>query len=90
MRRTRLSSAWKKAGHQVTSNPTDVQPDLIVIDLSFASSIEIIRKDIEQFPDIKVIAFGPHTDGDALKKAAQAGASKTVSQGSIVEYVLGL
>jgi DNA-binding NarL/FixJ family response regulator len=90
MRRVRLSSAWTKVGHQVTSKPEDAPPDLIVIDLSFPSSFDLIRQDKEQFPDIKVIAFGPHTDEVALKNAAQAGASKIISQGKVVEYVLGL
>jgi DNA-binding NarL/FixJ family response regulator len=90
MRRVRLSSAWKKAGHQVTSTPDDAQPDLIVIDLSGPASLDQITQDKESHPDVKLVAFGPHTDGEKLQQAAKAGADKVVSQGKVVEYVLGL
>jgi DNA-binding NarL/FixJ family response regulator len=90
MRRTRLSSAWKNAGHQVTSKPEDTPPNLIVIDLSRPGSLELISQDLKSFPNVKVIAFGPHTDEEKLKNAAKAEADKIVSQGKVVEYVLGL
>jgi DNA-binding NarL/FixJ family response regulator len=90
MRCTRLSSAWKKAGHQVTSKAEDAPPNLIVIDLSYPGSLDLIGQKLKSYPNVKIIAFGPHTDGEALKNAAKAGADKVVSQGKVVEYVLGL
>jgi hypothetical protein len=88
MRRVRLSSAWKRAGHQVTASPEEVAPELLVVDLSTPGALDTISRNQADFPQVTLIAFGPHTDSESLKKAEEAGVDKTVSQGSVVDYVL--
>jgi hypothetical protein len=90
MRRVRLSSAWKNAGHQVVDEPGVEDVNLIVVDLSYPNAMEQIKQDRLEHPQIKLLAFGPHTNQAALDSASSAGAHKAISQGTIVKHVLGL
>jgi DNA-binding NarL/FixJ family response regulator len=88
MRRVRLATAWKNAGHQVIDKPDPTTMDLIVVDLSHPNAIQQIKQDRHQYPTIKLLAFGPHTNLAALQNATAAGAHQAISQGKIVEHVL--
>lgn len=88
MSRTRIESAWKAAGAQVLRKNTAEQPDLVVMDLTAANAMTEIERLRKSLPDIPIIAFGPHVDGDAFKLAKTAGASELVARGKVTERVL--
>ncbi|MBF0454521.1 MAG: hypothetical protein HQL72_06845 [Magnetococcales bacterium] len=90
MRRVRLSSAWKGAGHTVLERQGGERVDLIVVDLALPDAMEQIKGDRTSHPQITLLAFGPHTDEAALQEAKTAGAHQIVSQGGVVKHVLGL
>ncbi len=67
------------AGRCVDKNSVQVT----LIDLSFAGvdlqdAIPALKK---EFPNTKVIAFGPHVDIDRLEQAELAGADKVMTRG---------
>jgi hypothetical protein len=43
--------------------------------------MEPVRRLREQYPDVEILAFGPHVDGEAFKKAKAAGATGQVARG---------
>lgn len=88
MSRTRIESAWKAAGAQVLRKNTTETPDLIVMDLTARNATEEVRRLRTAWPQVDLVAFGPHVDGDAFKAAKTAGASELVARGRIVERVL--
>jgi len=88
MSRTRIESAWKAAGAQVLRKNTAEDPDLVVMDLTAANALGEIERLRKSYPDIPILAFGPHVDGDAFKQAKAAGASELVARGKVTERVL--
>ncbi len=88
MTRAQLEGTWHNAGAVVLTKGAGAQPDLGVVDLSANAAlaqIEMLRAD---YPDIEILAFGPHVDGDAFKQARNAEASSQVARGKVVERVL--
>ena len=84
-----LEGTWRNAGAEICTRE-EATPDLIVVDLTnnkAEAQIKALRKD---FPDTEILAFGPHVDGDAFKRARVAGASSQVARGKVVERVLKL
>jgi len=88
MSRTRIESAWKAAGAQILRKNTSEHPDLIVMDLTAANALGEIERLRNSLPDIPILAFGPHVDGDAFKQAKAAGASELVARGKVTDRVL--
>jgi DNA-binding NarL/FixJ family response regulator len=88
MSRTRIESAWKAAGAQVLRKNASEQPDLVVMDLTARNALDEIRRLRGANPDLDILAFGPHVDGDAFKGAKAAGASELVARGKVIERVL--
>ena len=88
MSRTRIESAWKAAGAQILRKNTSERPDLVVMDLTAANALVEIARLRQLHPDIPLLAFGPHVDGDAFKQAKAAGASELVARGKVTERVL--
>jgi DNA-binding NarL/FixJ family response regulator len=89
MTRTRIESAWKAAGAQILrKNATEV-PEMVVMDLTAREAMATIARLRAAWPQVDILAFGPHVDGDAFKQAKAAGASELVSRGAVVERVLG-
>jgi DNA-binding NarL/FixJ family response regulator len=88
MSRTRIESAWKAAGAHVLRKNTTEQPDLVVMDLTAANALGEIERLRKSLPDIPILAFGPHVDGDAFRHAKVAGASELVARGKVTERVL--
>lgn len=64
-------------------------PDLVAMDLTAKAALEILAQFHDRYPEIPLLAFGPHVDGDAFKAARAAGASQLVARGKVVESVLG-
>lgn len=56
---------------------------LLIIDLGkFAAQIpELLSELRPRFPDLHVVAYGPHVDEAALQAARQAGCDEVLSQG---------
>ncbi|OSM01524.1 hypothetical protein [Magnetofaba australis] len=83
-----LRSAWEKAGHRVCAKPEAASaPEIVVVDLrEKGGQIAALRA---QYPAAKIIAFGPHVDGDGLKQAKAEGADMAVARSAVVEKVLG-
>lgn len=88
MSRVRLSSHWAKVGHEVTTTPGAVTPDMVVVDLSNRQALDRLRQDRTAFPATTIVAFGPHVDGETLKNARMAGADHAIARGSVLEKVL--
>lgn len=88
MSRTRIESAWKAAGAQVLRKNATEQPDLVVMDLTARNALDEIARLRGAHPDLDILAFGPHVDGDAFKAAKAAGASELVARGKVIERVL--
>lgn len=88
MSRTRIESAWKAAGAQVLRKNATERPDLVVMDLTARNALDEIGRLRGLWPDLDIIAFGPHVDGDAFKAAKAAGASELVARGKVIERVL--
>lgn len=88
MSRTRIESAWKAAGAQVLRKNAPERPDLVVMDLTARNALDEIVRLRGLWPEVDVLAFGPHVDGDAFKAAKAAGASELVARGKVIERVL--
>lgn len=85
--RTRLKETWTRAGADVSRLGDDVG-DLVVVDLTATGAIERIRELRARLPEVEILAFGPHVQGDAFKAARLAGASKLVARGRVLQRVL--
>lgn len=59
-----------------------------MVDLTVENAMEPIRRLRELYPDVEIVAFGPHVDGEAFKQAKAAGATGQVARGKVVERVL--
>lgn len=79
MTRTRIESAWKVAGAQILRKNATKAPDLVVMDLTARDALTGIARLRATWPQVDVLAFGPHVDGDAFKQAKAAGASERVA-----------
>jgi DNA-binding NarL/FixJ family response regulator len=88
MTRTRIEAAWKPAGAQMLKKTDTDTPELIVVDLTARDAAEHIRRLRAAHPQLPILAFGPHVDGDAFKAAKAAGADELVARGKVVERVL--
>lgn len=77
-----LIVARKQDGVQNQLSPGQT-PSLAVFDLSFRginleSAVANLR---EQYPGIKLIAYGPHVDVDALQQASDLGIDEVMTRG---------
>jgi DNA-binding NarL/FixJ family response regulator len=88
MSRVRIESGWKAAGAQMLRRDGTETPDLVVMDLLARGAREQIRQLRAAHPDLPILAFGPHVDGEAFKEAKAAGASELVARGAVAERVL--
>lgn len=88
MTRTRLVSRWQKADAVILKNHEKIVPDIIVIDLADANALSILKKEREQYPNARIVVFGPHVEAQTLKLAKQAGADEAVVRGKIAERIL--
>jgi DNA-binding NarL/FixJ family response regulator len=88
MSRVRIESAWKQAGAQVLKKTAADRPDYIVLDLTARDALGHIERLRTQFPDVDILAFGPHVDGEGFRAAKAAGATELVARGAGVERVL--
>ncbi len=88
MTRTQLEGTWSNAGAEILPMDSEITPDLIVVDLTASSALAQIESLQAQYPDIEILVFGPHVDGEAFKQARVAGATSQVARGKVVERVL--
>jgi DNA-binding NarL/FixJ family response regulator len=89
MSRVRIESPWKTAGAQMLRKDSTETPDLVVMDLLARDALAHIARLRAAHPQLTIVVFGPHVDGDAFKAAKTAGASELVARGAVVERVLG-
>jgi DNA-binding NarL/FixJ family response regulator len=85
--RSQLEGAWRGAGAAVAGAEP---PDLIAVDLNLADAADRIRDLRARHPGTRILAFGPHVDGESFKEARAAGADIGVARGRVVERVLAL
>ena len=85
--RTRLQETWKRAGCDVRRLGDEVG-DFVVVDLSARGAIERIGELRARLPEVEILAFGPHVNGEAFKAARAAGATRLVARGSVLDRVL--
>lgn len=89
MTRVQLESRWRKAGADVRDHEEEAADyDLLVIDLVGPDASGRVEKLKTRHPAARLIAFGPHVDGEAFKAAKAAGADECVARGSVIERVL--
>lgn len=88
MTRAQLEGTWANAGAEILPMDSEIAPDLIVVDLTASTALARIESLQAKYPDIEILAFGPHVDGDAFKQARVAGATSQVARGKVVERVL--
>lgn len=86
MTRVQLESRWKGLGAIVTQKPQD-PVDLIVLDLGQDDALALTGSLKRQHPAARLIAFGPHVDGEAFRQARAAGVDECVARGSVMEKV---
>ncbi len=83
-----LEGTWGNAGAEILPKDSESTPDLIVVDLTAGTSLAQIGSLQAKYPDIEILAFGPHVYGEAFKQARIAGATSQVARGKVVERVL--
>ncbi len=88
LNRSNIGGVWQNAGAKVLKKTDEEVPDLIVMDLTARDAIGHIQRLRELHPDLEILAFGPHVDGEAFRKAKAAGATSQVSRGKVVQRVL--
>lgn len=88
MTRSHLEETWKNAGIEIVSRSGQQIPELIAVDLTACEAIESIRDLSSRFPAAELIAFGPHVDGEAFKRAREAGSTRQVARGKVVELII--
>ncbi|WP_038052459.1 hypothetical protein [Thioalkalivibrio sp. ALJ1] len=86
MTRVRLESRWRSAGANVTSSQMPGHPDLVVVDLG-TRGVEAIADWRQRYPEARILAFGPHVEGEMLKAARQSGADEVVVRGKVADRV---
>jgi hypothetical protein len=85
--RTQLKETWARAGADVRRLGEDVG-ELVIVDLTAGGAVERIGELRARLPDVEILAFGPHVNGDAFKAARAAGASKLVARGKVLQKIL--
>lgn len=88
MTRVQLESRWRKAGAEVSQDMSAPDVDLIALDLNEPDAQARIGELKRSHPQARLIAYGPHVDGEAFKAAKAAGADECVARGSVIERVL--
>ncbi|MEJ2655423.1 MAG: DNA-binding response regulator [Acidihalobacter sp.] len=88
MTRTRLGSRWQAAGADLLRPHANEAPDLIVIDLGEPDAAETLAAERIRYPAARILVFGPHVEGEALRAAKAAGADEAVVRGKVAERVL--
>jgi DNA-binding NarL/FixJ family response regulator len=88
MTRGHLTPALEAAGARVVTRPGDEEPDLVAVDLTAARSVERVREARSSWPAARILAFGPHVDGDAFAAARKAGADEAVARGRVLDRML--
>ena len=83
-----LEGTWSTAGAEILPRDSDSAPKLIVVDLTANRVLAQIESLQAKYPDIEILAFGPHVDGDAFKQARVAGTTSQVARSKVVERVL--
>ena len=86
--RTNLGETWRNHGAQLLPREAAGRAELIVVDLNAKDATGHIRRLREQNPDVDIIAFGPHVDGEAFKRAKAAGATRQVARSKVSDRVL--
>ena len=80
-----LNAISRKAGFRpITLRPGSELPvgDIMIVDLAARGDWEMsIRTAVAR--NTPVVAFGPHVDADARRKAKEAGASRVLSNGNL-------
>lgn len=74
--------AWKNQVAGTERNAED-HPDLVLVDLSVPGSLQAIEAWVQA--GVRVIAFGPHVDREALQKARQIGADQVLARSVFFE-----
>jgi DNA-binding NarL/FixJ family response regulator len=85
MSRVRIESAWRQAGAHVLKKHDADRPDCIVMDLTARDALAQIERLRGSYPDVDILAFGPHVDGEGFKAARAAGATEVVARSAVVE-----
>lgn len=88
MTRTRIESAWKSAGAQILRKHDAERPDFIVMDLTARDAMAHIARLRADYPDVELLAYGPHVDAEAFRGAKEAGAGEIVARSAVVDRVL--
>ena len=80
-----LQNMARQAGQQhVTVKPGVPLPEgsMLVVDIDARSDWEAAIREAAQ-RELPVVAFGPHTNAEARKRAREAGASRVLSNGNL-------
>ena len=89
MTRVQLESRWRRAGAEVRGEEDGATDfDLVGVDLVGPDAPRQVEQRRARHPGARLIAFGPHVDGEAFKAARAAGADECVARGSVIERVL--
>ena len=88
MTRTRLASRWQAAGAHMLRPDSEETPGLIVIDVDENEALDTLAAERARYPDARIVVFGPHVEGEALRTAKAAGADEAVVRGKVAERVL--
>jgi CheY-like chemotaxis protein len=86
--RVRMESRWKAADANVLRKNTRERPDMIVMDLQARDAMDHIARLHRDYPDVPIIAYGPHVKVDAFDRARAAGAIDCVPLGQVTEKIL--
>ncbi len=86
--RSNLEATWRNHGAQCLPRDAADSAQLIVVDLTAKDATRHIRRLREQNAKVDIIAFGPHVDGVAFKRAKTAGATRQVARSKVLDRIL--
>lgn len=90
MTRAHLAPALEAAGARVAAHPGDEAPDLVAVDLTSAGAAQRVARSRAAWPCARILAFGPHVEGQAFAAARKAGADEALARGRILDRLLAL
>ena len=85
-----LAPALEAAGARVVTRPGEEEPDLVAVDLTASGAQKRIEEARAAWPSARILAFGPHVDGEAFAAARRGGASEAVGRGRVLDRLLAL